>query len=145
MAIDKRYLNCEYIPENSYEVEDGGIIYTWGHFLDLAKDNEKLAMLLIDTCDWQYPETEIHQLIITGEIAEYNDTYIMLYDDDVCKQLWEELADVLIDYDNPDYPDGIIENDWFIFEAGTERMEIWRWFDEHYSGGVYKLMFPDNN
>ena len=66
-------------------------------------------------------------------------------DDDVCKQLWEEFADVLIDYDNPDYPDGIIENDWFIFEAGMERIEIWRWFDEHYSKGVHALMFPSKH
>ena len=141
MVLDKHYLNCEYIPKNSID----GEIYTWNDFLDVAKGNEKLAMRLIDVCYWQYPETEIHKLIITGEIAEYNDTYIMLYDDDVCKQLWEEFADVLIDYDNPDYPDGIIDNNWFIFEAGTERMEIWRWFDEHCSNGVHALMFPSEH
>lgn len=143
MSIDARYKNHCYVPENSYDEIEGGIIYQWEDFLDVAKGNEKLAMRLIDLCDWQYPETEIAQLIDTDEIAEHNGTYVMLYDDDVCKQLWEELGDVLIDYDNPDYPDGIIEHDWFIFEAGTERDEIWRWFDEHYRFGVYKLMFPN--
>lgn len=64
------------------------------------------------------------------------------YTDVQLEQLWKDFGDVPIDYDHPDYPDGFIENDWFVFEAGTERMEIWHWFDEHYSGGVYKLMFP---
>lgn len=141
MAIDARYLNCEYIPENSYDKEDYGIVYTWNDFLDVAKGNENLAMLLVDICDWQYPETEIEQLLMMDEIAEHNGSYVMLYNDDVLKQLWSEFGDVLIDYDNPDHPDGIIEHDWLVFEAGTERMEIWHWFDEHYSGGVYKLMF----
>lgn len=48
---------------------------------------------------------------------------------------------MLINYDSPDCPDGFIESDWFIFEAGTEREEVWHWFDEHYSKGVYALMF----
>ena len=80
MVIDKRYLDCEYIPENSYDEEDGGIVYTWNDFLNVAKGNEKLAMMLIDTCDWQYPETEIDQLLRMEEIAEYNGGYVMLYD-----------------------------------------------------------------
>lgn len=68
----------------------------------------------------------------------------LTYDDNVLMRLWEEFGDVLIDYDNPDNPDGIIEHDWRMFEAGTERIEIWEWFDECYSGGVYKLMFPND-
>ena len=143
MAVEGRYRNWEYIPEGSYDEVEGGIVYQWEDFLNVAKGNEKLAMLLIDTCDWQYPETEIEQLLDIEEIAERDGSYIMLYDDDVLKQLWSEFGDVLIDYDNPDYPDGIIENDWLVFEAGTERMEIWGWFDERYTGGVYKLMFPN--
>lgn len=44
-----------------------------------------------------------------------------------------------------DYPDGVIANSWFIFDAGTDREEIWHWFDEHHSKGVYSLMFPNAN
>ena len=143
MTIDARYLNCEYIPEGSYDEEDEGIVYTWNDFLDVAKGNKKLAMLLVDTCDWQYPGTEIQQLLMMDEIAEYNDGYVMLYDDDVLKQLWSEFGDAPIDYDDPDYPDGVLEYDWLVFDAGTDKMEIWHWFDEHYSKGVYKLMFPN--
>ncbi len=65
----------------------------------------------------------------------------MKYTDDYLENMLEEFGDVPIDYDNPDYPDGIIDEDWFVFEADTDRMEIWRWFDEHYSKGIYKLMF----
>lgn len=72
----------------------------------------------------------------------YEDFYFFeQYNDSRLEKIWEDFGDVLIDYDNEDYPDGIIEEDWFIFEAGTDRMEIWHWFDEHYSKGVYKLMF----
>lgn len=65
----------------------------------------------------------------------------MKYTDEQLENLWEEFGDVLIDYDNEDYPDGIIDEDWSVFETDTDRMEIWRWFDENYSKGVYKLMF----
>lgn len=68
----------------------------------------------------------------------------MNYTDDELKELWEKFGDVIINYDDPDYPNGIIENDWFIFNAGTEKLDIWHWFDDRYSGGVYKLMFPND-
>lgn len=64
------------------------------------------------------------------------------YSDAELKKLWREFGDVIIDY-TEDYPDGVIANSWFIFDAGTERMDIWHWFDDNYSDGVYKLMFPN--
>ena len=30
--------------------------------------------------------------------------------------------------------------DWFVFDKGTEREDIWYWFDEHHSQGVGWLM-----
>lgn len=61
------------------------------------------------------------------------------------RKQWEEFSDVTINYDDPDHPDGVIENDWFVFSAGADRInDIWRWFDEHYSRGIYKLMFSDD-
>lgn len=143
MAIDKRYLNCEYIPENSYDEEEGGITYTWNDFLEIAKGNEKLAMCLIDNCDWQYPETEINDLLMMEEIVEYGDGYIMLYDDDVLKMLWNELADVT--FDENENMELVLAQEWLVFYAGTKREEIWEWFDEHYSKGVHALMFPSKH
>lgn len=67
----------------------------------------------------------------------------MQYTDEQLRQLWEEFGDVLIDYSD-DAPDGELADDWFIFEAGTDKMEVWHWFDEHYSDGVYRLMFQEN-
>lgn len=63
------------------------------------------------------------------------------YDDAFLEEKWREFVDVPINYDNLDSPDGVLECDWFVFEAGDERIgDVWRWFDEHYSGGVHKLM-----
>lgn len=142
MTIEARYLNWEYVPENSYDEEDGGVVYTWNDFLNIAKGNEKLTMLLIDTCDWQYPETEIDQLLMMDEIAEHGEEYVMLYDDDALERLWHELGDVAFIEDED--MELVLTSDWLVFEAGTSRYEIWEWFDEHYSGGVYNLMFPND-
>ena len=66
----------------------------------------------------------------------------MRYTDEQLEQLWEELGDVLIDYSD-EFPDGALVDDWLIFNAGTDRMDIWDWFDEHYSKGVVGLMFKN--
>lgn len=57
-------------------------------------------------------------------------------DNEKLEYLWAEFGD---------YP-GVDENDCLLddflgFECGTHREEVWRWFDERYSGGVAKLMF----
>lgn len=65
------------------------------------------------------------------------------YDDAFLEEKWREFADVLIDYTD-DYPDGVIANGWFIFDKGTERMDIWHWFDDHYSKGIHALLYPND-
>lgn len=48
--------------------------------------------------------------------------------------LWELFGDVSVnDLDET-------EDQFLFFPAGTDRMEIWNWFDEKYDSGVYKLM-----
>lgn len=69
--------------------------------------------------------------------------YFEQHSDTLLEEMWENFGDVPIDYDNPDYPDGVIDEDWFIFEVGTDLMEIWYWFDEHYSKGIGNLMFKE--
>ena len=61
------------------------------------------------------------------------------YTDKQLEELWAELEDVLVYEDEKGYM--YLQNDWFIFEAGTEREEIWHWFDERYSKGVYYLLY----
>ena len=68
----------------------------------------------------------------------------MKYTDRQLERLWEEFGDVLIDYSD-EFPDGALADDWFIFDAGTDKMDVWYWFDDRYSKGVYGLMFPNWN
>ena len=50
--------------------------------------------------------------------------------------IWEAFTDVPI---NPETE--CIEEKFLGFPAGTHREEIWKWFDERYSKGVYYLLY----
>lgn len=60
--------------------------------------------------------------------------------DRALEEMWKELGDVPFQ----EGPDGglYLEDNWRVFSAGTEREDIWRWFDARYSGGVYALLHP---
>ena len=51
---------------------------------------------------------------------------------------WNELGDIPVD------DDGIIQESFLWWPKGTDREDIWRWFDEKYPGGVAKLMGLEN-
>lgn len=57
------------------------------------------------------------------------------YDDELLEEMWEELEDIPFDEDE------CIEQDWNGFSKGTDREEIWHWFDEQHSKGVYWLLY----
>ena len=49
--------------------------------------------------------------------------------------LWAEFSDIPInDLDE-------IEAPFLHFSVGTNRFEVWHWFDERWSGGVYDLLY----
>lgn len=52
------------------------------------------------------------------------------------ERLWDALADVPM---NPETEK--IESPFLHFPAGTDREEIWHWFDEHHSKGVAWLLY----
>ncbi len=52
---------------------------------------------------------------------------------------WKELEDVPFD-DSGSESDMVLAEDWWCFKAGTEREDIWHFFDEHYSKGVAYLL-----
>lgn len=52
------------------------------------------------------------------------------------KQLWAELTDIPM---NPNTE--CMEAQFLHFPAGTEREDIWHWFDERYSKGVAGLLY----
>lgn len=56
------------------------------------------------------------------------------FDDSELVKLWELFGDIEIND-----ADEILE-DFLGFAEGTDRMEIWHWFDEKYSKGLHKLM-----
>lgn len=56
------------------------------------------------------------------------------------EKAWDELSDVPFDEDDGGYLR--LESDWGLFAAGTDREEIWHWFDDHHPAGVHALMFP---
>lgn len=68
-------------------------------------------------------------------------TYKLLKDE-LIESLWDELTDVPFDESENDL---VLSEDWFIFDKGTERGDIWHWFDEHYSKGVGWLMNMKSN
>lgn len=52
---------------------------------------------------------------------------------------WGELDDVPFDDPGPEC-DLVLAEDWWAFKVGTEREDIWHYFDQHHSKGVAYLM-----
>ncbi len=59
------------------------------------------------------------------------------YTDKELKELWEKFGDIPM---NPETEK--IEAPFLHFETGTDKEDIWHWFDENYSAGVYYLLYP---
>lgn len=57
-------------------------------------------------------------------------------DDAKAEKLWDEFTDVPM---NPDTE--CIEEDFYIWPKGTFREDIWHWFDNNHSQGVYYLLY----
>lgn len=60
------------------------------------------------------------------------------YNDTELENLWNSLVDVPMNENEQ------LEDDWFIFPKGTDKEEIWHWFDEQYSKGVSYLLYEFN-
>lgn len=65
------------------------------------------------------------------------------YNDGEVESLWDTLSDVPFDEDS----DGelILAVDWEMFPKGTSRDDIWHWFDEHHSKGVWFLLYGEED
>lgn len=68
------------------------------------------------------------------EVALMDVDYGCNFDDAELEKLWDLFGEIPID-DN----DEILE-EFLGFPEGTDRFEIWHWFDEHYSKGVVNLI-----
>ena len=68
------------------------------------------------------------KVVVIGEPVE------LIYPAETLERFWAELGDIPVDND------GIIQESFLWWSKGTDREDIWHWFDEKYSGGVAKLM-----
>lgn len=64
------------------------------------------------------------------------DDIIHFKDDTKVEKLWDELTDVPM---NP--VTECIEEDFYIWPKRTFREDIWHWFDNNHSQGVYYLLY----
>lgn len=115
--------------ENSFE-NDAEILASLPNEVELPVD------LSLDDYD---DEDEFYDAI-----SEWlSDTYGYLHngfelqkiDDSKIEKLWDSLTDVLLD-DNE-----CLVSDWKLWKAGTNKEEIWMWFDKHHTKGVYYLLY----
>lgn len=58
--------------------------------------------------------------------------------DKYLEELWADLEDVPMDSDTEK-----LEADFHIFPAGTDREDVWHWFDERHSKGIAYLLYRD--
>lgn len=56
--------------------------------------------------------------------------------DAALEEAWDDFADIPMDPETE-----CMEEPFLFFKAGTNREEIWHWFDEHHSKGVYWLLY----
>jgi len=56
--------------------------------------------------------------------------------DGILEEIWKQLANIPVDPDTEK-----TEEDFWIFPRGTDREDIWHWFDERYSKGVAYLLY----
>jgi len=60
------------------------------------------------------------------------------YRDDLLEDYWADLADIPVDPDTDK-----LEEPFMSFPAGTDKEDVWRWFDERHSKGVAYLLYHD--
>lgn len=76
------------------------------------------------------PFCEVRNIFVV--IYDQNSKSVKTYTDtdDLIKDLWKSFSNIPFDDGEKDL---VLGQDWFIFEKGTERKDIWKWFDSHYS------------
>lgn len=68
------------------------------------------------------------QIVVCGQAGSYEPEDI--------EELWDEFGDIPM---NPETEK--IESSWNGFPAGTDREDVWRWFDKMHPKGVHYLLY----
>ena len=86
------------------------------------------------------PFCEVRNIFVV--IYDQNSKIVKTYvdTDGLIQDLWKSFSNVPFDDGEKDL---VLGQDWFIFEKGTERKDIWKWFDSHYSKGAVSLLYPE--
>lgn len=71
---------------------------------------------------------------VQSKIKAIEPNCIALRTSEILEKYWDKLGDIPVDND------GIIQEPFLWWPKGTDREDIWHWFDEKYPGGVVKLM-----
>lgn len=154
---DGRYAKF-YITEHYVEISESlmGAMSRAMDEIDRTRDVENYLKELWECGnieDWKYEYMANSREVIQGIVAQFekyedcnvsfNSTMDMVVeeakksiqlDDKVLEFLWERLGNIPVD------DDGCIEEDFLEYVEGTDREEIWQWFDENYSKGVASLI-----
>ena len=76
---------------------------------------------------------------VAGKLNSPYEKFVTIRERDTAlERLWGELSNVPIDPRTEK-----LEDDWFIFQRGTEKEDIWHWFDRRHSKGVAYLLYGD--
>lgn len=114
--------------------------------LDIMERDYDGAFRTVDRCIYEGQEVEIteshYEEVFNGCGSCCCDNFLMDIDKDSdgfndaqIEEIWEMFTDVPIDESER------LEAEWFGFPAGTSKYDIWQWFDEHYSKGIYELVY----
>ena len=99
------------------------------------EDGNAISVVMKETQDSFTITPEQYQAAVE---AKHNTGIQYALNDEQLQSLWEALSDVPFgDGEN----DMTLDIDWLHFPAGTEREDIWHFFDEAYSKGVAALMY----
>ena len=84
-------------------------------------------------------ENSFKRDLIDGDNCEYRTSELA---DKYIETLWSKFEDITLNEE-----DGveIINSAWFIFSEGTEKEDIWHWFDNNHSKGIAWLLYESNS
>lgn len=122
--------------ENYYAKE----IEVDGELLKLEDDVELIYDFLKEQSDTEWIDLEKLKVLQDKGFVVPGDrpTDLMNKLDKLLEKLWEGLEDIPFYEEDSELH---IEEDYLSFEKGTSREDIWHWFDERHSKGVYFLLY----
>ena len=120
--IDDKYIYRDYVC--SFENTDRNCRFDLG----FANNGS------VDLRHYKWPES-LEKWLCERIANSDNPTILTAMRDKALEYLWDELTDVPLNEDEE------LEKRYLHFSIGTEKEEIWHWFDQKHSKGVYYLLY----